>query len=979
MFGVRLWGTSMDTKQFLDEVLPVSGYRCVGVLQDGQFTNYFGASNEWAADAAVRIDARDCEAYFGCASFKTRSSRKAENVEAARAFWIDIDTQEGKPKEKYATRKEALKELLAFCSDLGLASPLVVSSGYGLHAYWRCDADITPEAWKATAELLKKATKSWGLAVDPSRTSDIASVLRPIGVRNHKRGAKKDVKLVMPGELTTRDDVHAALVVHLGEDTTLPNGNAPTTNLNSDLMTAVEYPPSDAEKIAHHCAVIREMRDTRGDIDQSTWYRAIGVLAFTEQGESVCQEWSDGHPSYDRAETSGKFSQAKRFAPTTCEKLEECRPDLCGGCPFKGQIKSPIMLGTPNGAPQPVPVSMLPDEESSGTFVHDLPSGFGWGACGNDNKEHGLYRVQFKKAEDDNGNEVWVEEKNRFSDVLFYPINRVRASDGTFTMNMFMKDKHGNGTKFILDHGAIAEGGKTLFSELGRREIGVQNNNKADVSAYLTAWIGKLRDEYASSPAVDQFGWMDDSFVIGDTVYVPGGTKRAILTKGTYKRAKWLEPSGDLQTWINLVDRAYNHPGDEPFQFMLLTSLASPLVHLIAPSTGVFVHVYNQEGGEGKSTAQFVGMSAWGQHTNLVIREDEEHSTKNALYMHFGRMNNLPVVIDEMSECSPEFAGRVAFGASSGQGKRTLTSNREERDELGWSTIFSGSSNKMLTEKIASTNSAVKAKMHRIWEYRMPKPRSMTKYEADMLFPQFDTHYGHAGRAFIEYVVNNRDTVKKMAIAMRAMFDKRVGLRQEERYWSNLHACVLTALAICRKIGLLKFDMGALMVWIESELANNRAMVSDAQNNPLEQFGDMLADIFNNILVTVGEGNIAQGSEATVLRHPRGANIAGRSILPTTHTAEKLFVNVNSAKGWCEQHKVSFRDMHKALVAAGWASSQIKRMSLGKGTKEYSGLGGPVKVIELNPSVVRDATGDNFVAQKVTAVIDGGLNGDCAA
>ena len=339
----------MDTANFLSAVLPASGQRCVGLLKGKAFQNLFGPDNAWAANAAQKIDQRGVESYFACASFVSAGSRQAANVAYVRSFWVDIDTQEGKPSVKYADRKTAVIELLRFCKEVGLDQPMVVSSGYGVHAYWRCDADMDAATWKATASLLKEATRAWGLDADPSRTADAASVLRPVGTSNHKHGTTRPVKLLTAGEITTQAEVMSALSDYLRDH----NAIAPRTytrptpgpSLNQDLIAVEEYPPSSGIKIAEGCGVVARMRDTRGNIDQPTWYGVLGVLAHTVEGDSLCHEWSDGHKDYSVAETKAKIDQARGFGPTTCAKLRDGNETICQSCPHFGNIKSPIVLG----------------------------------------------------------------------------------------------------------------------------------------------------------------------------------------------------------------------------------------------------------------------------------------------------------------------------------------------------------------------------------------------------------------------------------------------------------------------------------------------------------------------------------------------------------------------------------------------------------------------------------------------------------
>lgn len=181
------------TKDFFDLILPSTGHRCIVHIHDGAKDHTFHPNNAEAAAKAAELDATGKgDVYFGCASFREQGSRKAINAQAARSFWLDIDTAElkGESKAPYINRQEAISELEKFCFEMALPTPIVVSSGYGLHVYWPMAADVAPDEWKATAEILKQACYRWGLKVDHSRTRDLASMLRVPGTHNRKDPAK---------------------------------------------------------------------------------------------------------------------------------------------------------------------------------------------------------------------------------------------------------------------------------------------------------------------------------------------------------------------------------------------------------------------------------------------------------------------------------------------------------------------------------------------------------------------------------------------------------------------------------------------------------------------------------------------------------------------------------------------------------------------------------------------------------------------
>lgn len=183
---------TLTTKDFLDVVLPSEGLRCIVHIHGGRKDHTFHPDNALAAAKAAELDATgNGDVYFGCATFREPGSRKGINAEAAQSMWLDLDTAEFKSEGNapYSNRHVALSELERFCFELALPTPVVVSSGYGLHVYWPMDVPLSPDQWRETAGALKRACGNWGLKADHSRTTDIASILRVPGTHNRKNPA----------------------------------------------------------------------------------------------------------------------------------------------------------------------------------------------------------------------------------------------------------------------------------------------------------------------------------------------------------------------------------------------------------------------------------------------------------------------------------------------------------------------------------------------------------------------------------------------------------------------------------------------------------------------------------------------------------------------------------------------------------------------------------------------------------------------
>lgn len=320
----------MTIASFLDRHMPRAGHRCVARHSNGRFSPSFHPDDQHAAVRAVALDAGGHgEVYFACAAYADPSrGRKGHNVLAVRCFYFDIDTRESKADAPYADKEEAKVALARFCCAVGVPAPTVVDSGNGLHVYWPTDHDITPDEWRRVAKLFERVALMAGLRVDPSRTTDIASVLRVPGTTNRKvPGKPRPVRLLYMGSPTSCAQLNATLLAYAGPEAA-PGGLDNTRLFNSN------FPPSDAFQLAEKCAVIRHVRDTGGNVPEPLWHAALGVLVHTIQGDAVCHDFSRGHPNYDPVETQSKIDRLRGFGPTSCSRMRTLSDGLCRGCAY---------------------------------------------------------------------------------------------------------------------------------------------------------------------------------------------------------------------------------------------------------------------------------------------------------------------------------------------------------------------------------------------------------------------------------------------------------------------------------------------------------------------------------------------------------------------------------------------------------------------------------------------------------------------
>jgi hypothetical protein len=143
------------------------------------------------------------------------------------------------------------------------------------------------------------------------------------------------------------------------------------------------------------CAQLNHCYENQESIDEPLWQSALSITAFCVDGDEAAHRMSNKYPECDQAEVENKLRNIrKRGGPHHCETFEERNPGYCDGCPHKGKIKSPIMLGVEIAEADPDDNEFIVEDEQTGQetkfVIPEYPFPFFRG------KNGGVYR----KAED---------------------------------------------------------------------------------------------------------------------------------------------------------------------------------------------------------------------------------------------------------------------------------------------------------------------------------------------------------------------------------------------------------------------------------------------------------------------------------------------------------------------------------------------------------------------------------------------------
>ena len=327
----------MDTGQFLERVLPKEGKKVLTLVMPtengGSWFKYksFDTAQQ-AAEAAVAYDAQGETVYFAVNSFgdwyhdelkDKKRIRTQSNVHACRSLIDDFDVDSDDDK-KYATRQEALGDIIKLAQTLRL-TPTITSSGGGYHAYFHLDSDVDKTTWEELSALKRDVSTHMNMKADRAVDMDSSRILRPIGTHNRKTDTPVPVVLVKEGKTYSVDKVRETLQNYIRDNEVQP---APTNRKIGEpspfSVLSGDFPTSDADLVAKNCAAVREFKESGGNISEPHWHRAIGIVKFCKDGEAAIHEWSEGHTiiaklKHKRRLTSGQLGQhpASRWTNTS--------------------------------------------------------------------------------------------------------------------------------------------------------------------------------------------------------------------------------------------------------------------------------------------------------------------------------------------------------------------------------------------------------------------------------------------------------------------------------------------------------------------------------------------------------------------------------------------------------------------------------------------------------------------------------------
>lgn len=897
----------------IEKLLPTKGHYCVAATKPGRKApkQMFFTEIDDVLKCVAKYDAMEHIVFLAQASFNDDESRKASNALAVRSFWFDIDCGV-EEKYPYDTQRDGVVALSKFCRETGLPLPDIVNSGNGLYAHWYLTEEVPAPAWRATARLLKELTVAYDFEVDQSRTADAASVLRPIGTHNRKRGECKEVKLIHEGaapmEFADFTAICEIAAKAKGVTATLSKPPKGSKDINSEFLDGIGEgagSTSDAMIIASKCQQIEIMQRTQGDIAEPLWYACIGVLRHTIQSPEIIHEWSKGHPDYSEAATDAKIRQHEEadVGPTTCAHFGSENPKGCVSCPSKGVITSPITLGrvvkaidVQDGVEVPYPFTRAED----GLYVQ-------------------IEDVSIKFYE----NDLYVDAVS-FDESLGYEV---------LTIKHYLPQE--GWKEFTIRTSSLTDVRSAMTAMFDNHVTVTGKKEKGFMTAYLEGYAQKLKSQRKISQLLCQMGWRDVQddmkFVLGQTMYGSDGKAIPIsLAKNIPKSAEAFHSKGDLAAWIETT-RIFNKPGMEPLAFAFLAAaFGAPLVKFTGYS-GAMVSMLGASG-VGKTLVGSWALSTYGKPDELVMHKDD---TKNALIGRLGVYGNLPLYIDEVTNIDPAELSELSYRITQGRDKVRYTKDSIEKSSINqWNTLALVSSNSSLVDKLSAHKLDAGAEINRVFEFNVPQHDALNRQTATQIYRTIEENYGLAGQEYIRWLAQHshrhRDQIDKIV----SMLDKRTGAQSQERFWSAVAGCAIYGGTVAKKLGLIEFDIAAVSQWVVETIKNMRQVRDDVCTDCVSILGQFIDDHAANWLIVNAKGEI--------ISEPRG-KLVGR----TEVGSSLAYISRTALRDYMNRKYGSYSSTKNELAALGALRFSDKKRTLGAGTS-FAGAQQVCWVVDLD-------------------------------
>lgn len=994
----------MDIENFLARVTPPGNYICVSTntkpgtsAKDGFGKRFFTYPDFAGAAGYMRWAVkRKFDVYHSNASFlvadtsgidkrgnpKFTGQRTLANVQAVRCFWIDLDVArqgDGKdPNATYTDQRAAVTWLLAFCQMHALPRfNMLVSSGYGVHAYWVLQDPMTTLEWLPYAGAFKAMMVLSGFKGDVGVSGDAARILRPPETFNHKTAIPAPVSVIassVRGEIPnltflSKLDTHVATAaaaqtaVRSSTAVMASGANSAAALAGAHNVTSIfagqslpnmaaaaqantprrQAQPRFFSEILLRCGQAATSIKEHGANDgRQMWHNLLTLLHFCDDGAQYAHPIGDAHPSYSVAATDAEVTLIEGehikhgFGPISCSTFEHSgRANVCQACPLRSKINNPWQLGLKQS---------------------DLPPGYRrW----NNNLQAMVVRDK---------EEFWFD---LIPGDITEPILDIRPSGGhDFS---FTYEAHGSKHAVQIVETDLPNDPGSLHALFSRQFLSIPHGNEARFRGFIVAYMTQLRAaKLVRTDKINPFGWATDAhnapigFAVGGLLYKADGTTTP-APGGDQQIVSSFTETGTLAVWKKAA--AYVIQGRIDQQAIIGAAFASPLMRL-AHYRGVIISEWSRESAIGKSSGLNVAQAVWGKPSFNHKLND----TPNAVMHKIASTKAMPAFWDEARvkpEDEADFINGM-FQLTQGVEKARLNSSVNLRTVGEWETVMVLASNKPVMDMIMSGNQGTDAGAVRCFEWEMSRPKVAQDPNAQKIIAAVETNYGSAGRVFAAWLAANHAKAQALVDKNNIAVSTDLGAETSERLYVATITVLLSGAQIAKALGLVAFDLNGLRDFLyatfhELRRVRKRDVVVSSSGYDLQQvLADYMSTMMGRRIVTDRFAKRGPANKVNIVWYPQNnqhvdIQVGQQDKLMRINRAEFVF--------WARKKGYSGSDLI-ASMEARW-KAVVHRAVIGAGAGAFGGgyihcIDLDLTHLELEPYQFQHLTSQNTPATGMT-------------
>ena len=225
---------------------------------------------------------------------------------------------------------------------------------------------------------------------------------------------------------------------------------------------------------------------------------------------------------------------------------------------------------------------------------------------------------------------------------------------------------------------------------------------------------------------------------------------------------------GNLQGWHDTIGALSLN--NSRLMLAICIALSGPLLHLCGAENGG-VHFYGKSS-SGKSTAGLVAASVWGRGSKVNGFIKSWRATSNGLEGVAANINDTCLILDELGQCSAKDAAAVVYMLSNGQGKTRANRRGDARAAKAWRCTVLSNGEISIAGKIKSEicGRVFAGQEVRLVSLPADAGAGFGLFEdlhgfdsgqvfADKLQSLAAEHFGHAGPAFVQELLNNPEVI----------------------------------------------------------------------------------------------------------------------------------------------------------------------------------------------------------------------------